>query len=161
MHKWKWGIRVKEYYCKNGQRVLVRPNPADEESIIVRYRGREYVRSRSILGKTLFLTDPRKTAVGIGSKVTLRELSTDCRLTVFLDETHSEQRYSRMGGAYYASKSWMLDSSNAGNQLEDGTLIISACSLLGKAIMGRLVQETVTFTEPSGETVSYFIESIE
>ena len=57
MRRWKWRICVKEYYCKDGQRVFVRPNPSDEASIIVRYHEREYVRSRSILGKTLFLTD--------------------------------------------------------------------------------------------------------
>ena len=148
-------------YCKDGQIVKVRPMPSNDEMILVTYRGREYPRSRSILGKTLFRTDPRKSAVAIGSRVTLRELPSGHCLVVLLDETHSEQRYSRMGGAYYASKSWMLDTSNAGNQLEDGTLIISAFSPLGKAVMGRLAQETVTFAEPSGETVSYFIERIE
>lgn len=149
------------YYCKDGQIVYVMSSSTDDAMIIVRYRGRDYLRSRSIIGKTLFRENPKKCIVGIGSKVTMKDAATGEPLTVLLDETHSEQRYTRMGGAYYGARALTLDTSNAGSQLADGTLIISPASPLGKAILKMCAGQKAVFEQPDGTTACYIIEKIE
>ncbi len=145
-----------KYYCLDGQTAFVRDCPENINNIIIRYKGREYIRPKSIIGKKLF-KNKQLASVHIGDFVLAADLATGEKNTFFLCENHIEKRYVGMGGSFYGAKVLLAEDSDGGKIDADNTVFVSEASPIGKAFLGHFIGDTVCVELPDNETAAYHI----
>lgn len=148
-----------KYYCLDGQAAFVRDCPDNKDNIIIRYKGKEYVRPQNIIGKKLF-KNKQLASVHVGDYVLAVDFSTGEKNTFFLCESHIEKRYVGMGGSFYGARVQLTEVSDGGKVDNDNSIYVSDASPIGRAFLGHFIGDRVYVELPDNESEEYQIIDI-
>lgn len=139
------------FVCKNGEIVYLSSDTNDGNKVYVYYKGKKFVRSRDIIGKTIFST--QKIQIAVGATVIVSDMKTNEVFTALITPTKEKRVYQRGGGAYYGAQvtvNYVFDYENIPEN--DDILNISPFSPFGKAILGKYVGEYFSYQTPDAIT---------
>ena len=150
---------MEKYRCLNGEIVEVEYCPSDNSKIIVHYKNKKYIRSKSIIGSKIFKISKASRngsiVIDVDCTVRLQEQS-GAEITVRISDVKPQITYKRMVGSYYTTST---EITYVGERLgtDEGVTWISTQSPLGKAMIGCRKGDTVFVSLPEDKGVKYTI----